>query len=231
MNQYAVGIDVGGTKIATCVLDGAMNLLSVHVTKEHAGQRPAQVVDVIERAYSEALIKARVSPSEVAGVGLSFAGHTDGRHGVVLTSSNMPEWDGVPLRDIVSKRLNKHVILDNDTNFGVVAEHRYGAGRGAADVVYITCSTGIAWALWWTENSFRGMPAPLAKLGTPWWRSMAGAAVAASAAVSWLTLLASRCGIARWKGFKRARRLPCASWPGVSRLCRALRESHRQHWR
>lgn len=55
----------------------------------------------------------------------------------------MPEWDGIPLRDIVSERLNQHVILDNDTNFGVVAEHRYGAARGAGDVVYITFSTGV----------------------------------------------------------------------------------------
>jgi pyruvate formate lyase activating enzyme len=143
MNQYAVGIDVGGTKIAAGVLDHSMNVLAVHVSKEHAGQLPAQVVDAIERSYWEALKKAQISPAEVAGVGLSFAGHTDGRRGVVLTSSNMPEWNQVPLREIVSQRLGKHVLLDNDTNFGVVAEHRYGAGRGVSDLVYITFSTGV----------------------------------------------------------------------------------------
>jgi hypothetical protein len=93
VKPYAAGIDVGGTKIVAGVLDRSMNMLSVHMTKDHAGQLPARVVDSIERTYWEALKQARVSPDDVAGVGLSFAGHTDGRRGIVLASSNMPEWD------------------------------------------------------------------------------------------------------------------------------------------
>ena len=143
MKPYAVGIDVGGTKIAAGVLDRSMNLLSVHVTKEHAGQLPAQVVDAIERAYWSVLKQAAIAPDDVAGIGLSFAGHTDGRRGIVLTSSNMPEWDQVPLGDIVRKRLSQRVLIDNDTNLAVIAEHRYGAGRGVADMVYVTFSTGV----------------------------------------------------------------------------------------
>jgi pyruvate formate lyase activating enzyme len=165
MKPYAVGIDVGGTKIAAGVLDRSMNALSVHVTNEHAGRLPAQVVDAIERAYWEALNQARISPSDVAGIGLSFAGHTDGRRGVVLTSSNMPEWDQVPLRDIVSKRLDQHVILDNDTNLAVVAEHRYGAGCGAADVVYITFSTGVGMGILVNGKLYQGYTGTAGEIG------------------------------------------------------------------
>jgi glucokinase len=53
----------------------------------------------------------------------------------------------VPLRDIVSKRLNQPVILDNDTNLGALAEHRYGAGRGAKNMCYVTFSTGYGMGL------------------------------------------------------------------------------------
>lgn len=122
--KYAVGIDVGGTKIAAGLLDRSMNVLAVHVTKEHAGQLPAQVIDSIEKTYWETLKQARVSPDDIAGIGLTFARHADGRRGVVLTSSNMPEWDQVPSRDILAKRLNQRVLLDNDANLAVVAEHR-----------------------------------------------------------------------------------------------------------
>jgi glycyl-radical enzyme activating protein/glucokinase-like ROK family protein len=165
MKKYAVGIDVGGTKIAAGVFDSSMNMLSVHITKEHAGQLPNQVVDAIEHAYLGALSEAQISTGEVAGVGLSFAGHTDGLRGVVLTSSNMPEWDGIPLRDIVSARLNKHVILDNDTNFGVVAEHRYGAARGAGDVVYITFSTGVGMGVMVSGKLYQGYGGTAGEIG------------------------------------------------------------------
>jgi glycyl-radical enzyme activating protein/glucokinase-like ROK family protein len=165
MKPYAVGIDVGGTKIAAGVLDRSMKVLSVHVTKEHAGQLPAQIVDAIERAYGETLKQARVSPGDVAGIGLSFAGHTDGRRGVVLTSSNMPEWDQVPLRDIVAKRLDQQVLIDNDTNLAVVAEHRYGAGQGAGDVVYITFSTGVGIGIMVNGKLYQGYTGTAGELG------------------------------------------------------------------
>ncbi|MCP5112279.1 MAG: glycyl-radical enzyme activating protein [bacterium] len=140
---YAVGLDIGGTKIAAGVLDRELNLLSICITKEHAGQLPAQVVDSIEKAYRSAIEESGVAPDQLAGVGLSFAGHTHGREGVVLTSSNMPQWDRMPLRDVVAKRLDQFVLLDNDANLGAMAEHRYGAGRGASDIVYVTFSTGV----------------------------------------------------------------------------------------
>jgi len=165
MKPYAVGIDVGGTKIAAGVLDRAMNILSVHVTKEHAGQFPAQVVDSIEKAYWETLKQARVSPGDVAGVGLSFAGHIDGRRGVVLTSSNMPEWDQVPLRDILAKRLNQRVLIDNDTNLAVVAEHRWGAARNASDVVYITFSTGVGMGILVNGKLYQGYTGTAGEIG------------------------------------------------------------------
>jgi pyruvate formate lyase activating enzyme len=165
MQPYAIGIDVGGTKIAAGVLDRSMNVLSVHVTKEHAGQLPAQVVDAVERAYRAVLQQAGISADQVAGVGLSFAGHTDGRRGVVLTSSNMPQWDQVPLRDIVSKRLNQHVLLDNDTNFGVLAEHRYGAGRGVADMVYVTFSTGVGMGILVGGKLYQGHTGTAGEIG------------------------------------------------------------------
>jgi pyruvate formate lyase activating enzyme len=165
MKPYAIGIDVGGTKIAAGVLDRSMNVLSVHVSKEHAGQLPAQVVDAIERAYWSVLNQARIRPGDVAGVGLSFAGHTDGRRGVVLTSSNMPEWDQVPLRDIVAKRLAQLVLLDNDTNLAVVAEHRYGAGRGVADMVYITFSTGVGMGIMAGGKLYQGHTGTAGEIG------------------------------------------------------------------
>jgi len=165
VKPFAVGIDVGGTKIAAGLLDRSLKVLSTHTTKEHAGQRPEQVVDAIERAYREVLEGAKVPADEVAGIGLSFAGHIDGRRGLVLTTSNMPEWDHVPLRDIVSQRLNQHVLIDNDTNFAVVAEHRYGAGRGANDVVYVTFSTGVGMGIVVNGKLFQGCTGTAGEIG------------------------------------------------------------------
>ena len=165
MKPYAIGIDIGGTKLAAGVVGRDMNIVSVHVTKEHAGRLPAQVVDAVEGAYWAVVNEARISPAELAGVGLSFAGHTDGRRGMVLTSSNLPEWDHMPLRDVVASRIGQRVWLDNDTNLAALAEHRYGAGRGSQDMVYVTFSTGVGMGIIVDGKLYRGHTGTAGEVG------------------------------------------------------------------
>lgn len=165
MQPYAVGLDLGGTKLAAGVLDRDLNLLSLCVTKEHAGQLPDRVVDAIEEIYWAALSEAQVSPGELAGVGLSFPGHTHGRKGIALTSSNLPEWDRVPLRDIVAQRLDQHVLLDNDANTAAIVEHRYGAGRGSSDMVYVTFSTGVGMGIIAGGTLYQGYSGTAGEIG------------------------------------------------------------------
>jgi hypothetical protein len=80
---------VGGTKIAAGVLDRDLNLLVVCITKEHAGQLPVQVVDVVAKMYWAALSEAHVSSSELSKAGLSFPGHTHGRKGIAALAEKI----------------------------------------------------------------------------------------------------------------------------------------------
>ncbi len=163
--KYAIGVDVGGTKIAAGLLDRTLHAVAICGTKEHAGQSPARIVDAIEKVYWETLRKADIPQDQVAGVGISFAGHTRGKDGVVLTSSNLPEWHDMPLRDVVAKRLGQLVVLDNDTNFAAMVEHRHGAGKGTSDMVYITFSTGVGMGIIVDGKLYRGHTGTAGELG------------------------------------------------------------------
>ena len=61
----------------------------------------------------------------------------------VLRPPNLPGWDDVPLRDWLADALGVPVQLDNDANAAALAEWRFGAGRGARHLVYLTMSTGV----------------------------------------------------------------------------------------
>lgn len=142
MKPYAVGIDVGGTKIAAGVVDRAGTVLTRYTTYAHSEKQPEFVIDAIEEAYQTVLKTGEIDPAEVEAVGVGFGGNTNGPAGIVLISSNLPAWNHVPLRDIVAERIDMPVILDNDTNLCTLGEHRYGAGRGAKNMCYVTFSTG-----------------------------------------------------------------------------------------
>jgi glucokinase len=142
MKPYAIGIDVGGTKIAAGLVSRDGRILYRHTLFSHCEQEPHIVIDAIEQAYRIVVEDSQVDSCDIQAVGLGFPGNTNGPAGLVLVCSNLPAWDHLPLRDIVAERIGLPVILENDANLGAVGEHRYGTGRGTRNMCYVTFSTG-----------------------------------------------------------------------------------------
>jgi len=143
MSQYAIGIDVGGTKIAAGIVDQDGRVISSYGTRAHSEKEPEHVIAAIEDACRVLLGRGLVDPGAVAGAGVGFAGTVDLRRGFVLRSSNLPAWDHVPLRDILAERVGLPVVFDNDAHMCAVGEHRFGAGRGVRNMCYVCFSTGF----------------------------------------------------------------------------------------
>ena len=80
---------------------------------------------------------------DVACVGVSAPGPIDAAGERLLYPPNLPGWGDVPVRRILADALGVPVHVENDANAAVLAEWRFGAGRGFDDVVYLTASTGI----------------------------------------------------------------------------------------
>ena len=143
MTQYALGVDVGGTKIAAGIVGQDGKVISRYRTSAHSEQEPEHVIAAIEEACRVLLARGLVNRHAVVGAGVGFAGTVDLRHGSVLHSSNLPAWDHVPLRDILAERLGLPVVFDNDAHMCAVGEHRFGAGRGVRHMCYVCFSTGF----------------------------------------------------------------------------------------
>ena len=142
MKPYAIGIDVGGTKIVAGLVNQEGEILDRYTTRAHSEQQPKFVIEAVEHAYYALLEKGNVQTSDIEAVCLGFAGTVNGPAGLIFISSNLPAWDHFPLRDVVAERLAVPVVLENDTNICAMGEHRYGAGRGARNMCYVTFSTG-----------------------------------------------------------------------------------------
>jgi glucokinase len=142
MSNFAVGLDIGGTKIAAGVIDSSARILTRYVSKTHAGHPPDEVIAATLEAFHAVLAQAGLQPDDVAGLGVGFGGHVNGVAGRILTSSNLPAWDNHPLRDHLQAQLGVPVILENDSNCAAWAEYRFGAGRESRYLCYVTFSTG-----------------------------------------------------------------------------------------
>jgi glucokinase len=165
MDDLVIGIDVGGTKIAVGLMERNANFIARDISYSHVDSPPDQVVDEIVRLTEKLLVTSSVDKSKITGVGVGIAGHVHSERGIVLTNSNLPHWDCYPLRDTLRTRLGLPVIIDNDANCAALGEFRYGAGRGAKDMCYVTFSTGCGMGIVINGKLHRGATGTAGEIG------------------------------------------------------------------
>jgi glycyl-radical enzyme activating protein/glucokinase-like ROK family protein len=165
LKPHAIGVDVGGTKIAAGLVTRSGEIQHRYTTYAHSEQEPQHVIDAIEEACRAILQESGIPLDEIESIGIGFPGNTDGAHGRVLVCSNLPAWSYVPLARIVAARLGLPVVLDNDCNMAAMAEHRYGAGRGSRNMCYVTISTGYGAGIIVDNKLYAGSVGTAGELG------------------------------------------------------------------
>lgn len=146
-----VGVDIGGSKIAAAVVaeDGRLLARADRSTPERT-VAPEVVADAIVDAVAE----LRTS-YDIAAVGVGAAGFVDADLRRVMFAPHL-SWRDEPLGERLSAMLGLPVVIDNDANAALWAEHRFGSARGARDVVLVTLGTGIGGALLIDGRVYRG---------------------------------------------------------------------------
>jgi glucokinase len=97
-------------------------------------------------------------------VGLGVPSTIDRERGIAISSVNLPIVD-VPVRDLVAERLGLPTFIDNDANVAMLAEHRFGAARGAINALMLTIGTGIGGGIIIDGELYRGTTGAGAELG------------------------------------------------------------------
>lgn len=165
MKDLAIGIDIGGTKIAAGLLDRQGNFIARAISRSHAGCPPEQVVEAVIHTVGSLLSSAQVTIRQIAGAGVGCAGHIDCDCGMVLTNSNLPDWNYNPLRNTLQEELKLPVLLDNDANCAAWGEYRFGAGRGSRHMCYVTFSTGCGMGIIIDGKLYRGATGTAGEIG------------------------------------------------------------------
>ena len=144
----AIGVDIGGTKVAAGVVDedGAVRALVRRPTPgDVAGTEDAIAGCVAELA----------DRYDVMAVGIGAAGWIANDRATVLFSPHLA-WRDEPLRESLIGRIGLPVTVENDANAAAWAEYRFGAARGERVVCCVTLGTGIGGGLVVSGTLYRG---------------------------------------------------------------------------
>ena len=145
----AVGVDVGGTKVAAGVVDEDGRIVA-QLRRSTPAASPSLTEQAIAGAVTELLDRY-----QVGAIGLGAAGLVDSDRATMRFAPNLA-WRDEPLKQRVADRLGRAVVVENDANASAWAEMRFGAARGYRDVILVAIGTGIGAAILIGGELYRG---------------------------------------------------------------------------
>lgn len=143
-NEFIVGVDVGGTKILSIVVNNKFEVISRCRKKTKGWNKDTKPENKIIQTIEESLEQA--GNPKIMGIGIGAPGPVDPKNGIVINTPNLG-WENFPVVDILSKHFSVPVVLDNDVNLGTYAEWLLGKNKDVKHVVGVFPGTGIGGGL------------------------------------------------------------------------------------
>jgi glucokinase len=148
-----LGLDIGGTKLAAGVVDDSGRVHSFLVTPSEATRGPEEM---LPRLFELGRRAVEESDLAIEAVGIGCGGPLDAAKGLLLSPPHLPGWRDVPVTALAEQVFGRPATLENDATAAAAAEHRYGAGVGVRNMIYLTLSTGVGGGIVVDGRLYRG---------------------------------------------------------------------------
>jgi len=143
MTQYAIGIDIGGTKISLVLGTEKGKIFSRREIPTLTGSRTGACIRGLVINLETLIRESGIPKKKILAIGVGCPGAVNSRKGILPRSPNLPGWEGAPIRRILQKKFKLPVYLANDANAATLGEAVFGVGKKLKDFIYVTVSTGV----------------------------------------------------------------------------------------
>jgi len=154
--KYAIGIDIGGTKISVTLgtSQGKILIRKKIMTRLHAGSKTClkEILAAIQALFRE----FKLTSKDILGIGIGAPGAVNSKTGVLPRSPNLAGWAGMPIVRILRNKFKLPVYIANDANAAAFGELVFGAGRKMQNIIYVTVSTGVGGGLIMNGKLYEG---------------------------------------------------------------------------
>lgn len=142
--KHLLGIDIGGTKTALIYAqETAGGDVTIVERTAFATVKVDETIAKIIDGLHGLIDRHGLKNEEIHGIGISCGGPLDSVKGIVMSPPNLPDWDNIPIVEIIGKEFGAPCGIQNDANACALAEWKYGAGAGTQNMAFLTFGTGL----------------------------------------------------------------------------------------
>lgn len=161
--MFYLGIDLGGTNIAVGLVDENGKIVHQDSTPTLASRPGEEIVSDMCDLCEKVVKESGHTMDEVASIGVGSPGTVDNDNGVIAYANNI-HMENFPMRELIQKRIDKPVNLENDANAAAYGEY-IANGNGVNNYIFITLGTGVGGGIIINKKIYRGFNFAGAELG------------------------------------------------------------------
>ncbi|HSE43073.1 MAG TPA: ROK family protein [Acidobacteriota bacterium] len=163
MEQYVIGIDVGGTNIKAGAVDYQGNILTSLRVPTETGAGSEAILDKLKNIVTQ--LETSVKDRTLVAVGFGIPGAIQSREGIVTQAPNFPALNGMPIRQLLTEGVQKPCFIENDANAIAFGEMWVGAGQGFSHILCLVLGTGVGGGVIIDGELLRGTDGMAGELG------------------------------------------------------------------
>jgi len=163
MAKKFIGLDIGGTNIKLAVIDTDGKISTKHIeliNKTNADKIINQIFEIIENTTSQ--------QNNINAIGIGLPGIIDIKTSIMIQSPNLPYLENINLKDIISKKFDKFVCIDNDVNVSAYAEYKLNpqiVNNNYKNIIFLAAGTGLGGGIILDGEIWRGSSGFAGELG------------------------------------------------------------------
>jgi glucokinase len=146
--NYAIGVDIGGTKVAIGIVDEQGKIHANTLIPTDKQLKAEEMVAMIKQTIQKLLLDFPIRENKLVGIGIGSPGPLDLKEGTIVCPPNLPNWINVPIVENFKQEFHIPVLLENDATAAALAEKWVGAAKDSNHFIYVTISTGIGAGLY-----------------------------------------------------------------------------------
>lgn len=162
---FAIGIDIGGTKIAVAIVNRRGQILARDFLATEAEQGFERALKLIAQSIQKVTAQAGCPNEDLKGIGIGCAGPVDPERGTINNPYTLRTWDNCNIVAALNERFSVPVFLENDADVALLGECFAGVGQGCDPVVMLTFGTGIGGAAIAGRRFYRGVAGQHPEIG------------------------------------------------------------------
>ena len=164
-NKLAIGVDLGGTRITTVLADSEGHVIHQAETATPVKDGPKEIVRTIESEITALLKMDLTEIQELLGIGIACPGAIDINRQIITTCPNLPDFNYFPLVDNLLERFRSKIRIGNDLTLAGLGEHRFGAGKGVSNMIFVGIGTGIGGGIILDNKVYNGSSGSAGEIG------------------------------------------------------------------